>query len=66
VGTAGGLLFFGDPNGDFVAGDETDGKTLWHFPTNDVIKASPITYAVAGKQYVAVAVGSTIMSFALP
>jgi PQQ-dependent dehydrogenase (methanol/ethanol family) len=66
VGMAGGLVFFGDPNGDFVAVDEKDGKTLWHFATNDVIKASPITYAVDGRQYVAVAVGSTIMSFGLP
>ena len=64
--TAGGVLFYGDPNGDFVAVDERDGKLLWHFPTNEVIKASPMTYTVAGKQFIALAVGSTIMSFGLP
>ena len=64
--TAGGVLFYSDPNGDFVAVDETDGKLLWHFATNEVIKASPIAYAVEGKQFVALAVGANIMSFALP
>ena len=64
--TAGCVLFYGDPNGDFVAVDERDGKLLWHFPTNEVIKSSPMTYTVAGKQFVALAVGSHIMSFGLP
>jgi PQQ-dependent dehydrogenase (methanol/ethanol family) len=64
--TAGGILFYGDPNGDFTAVDERDGKNLWHFPTNEIIKASPITYTVNGQQFVAVAAGPSIMSFALP
>ena len=64
--TAGGVLFFGDPNGDFVAVDERNGDSLWHFPTNEVIKASPITYLVNGKQFIALAVGSNIMTFGLP
>ena len=64
--TAGGVLFHGDPNGDFVAVDERDGKALWHFPTNEVIKASPLTYTVDGKQFIALAVGSNIMCFGLP
>src|SRR5262249_28864806 len=46
--TAGGILFYGDPSGDFVAVDEQDGKPLWHFPLNEVIKTSPITYTVGG------------------
>jgi PQQ-dependent dehydrogenase (methanol/ethanol family) len=64
--TAGGVLFHGDPNGDFVAVDEKDGKLLWHFSTNETIKSSPMTYTVDGKQFVALAVGSNIMSFGLP
>ena len=64
--TAGGVLFYGDPNGDFVAVDERDGKVLWHLPTNEVIKASPMTYTVAEKQFVALAVGSNILCFGLP
>ena len=64
--TAGGVLFCGDPYGDFAAVDEKDGRLLWHFMTNEVIKASPITYTVDGRQFVALAVGSNIMSFGLP
>ena len=64
--TAGGVLFYGEPGGAFVAVDERDGKLLWHFPTNEVIKASPITYTVDGEQFVALAAGSNIISFGLP
>lgn len=66
LATAGGLLFYGDPSGDLVAVDERDGKVLWHFPTNEVIKTSPITYWIGGKQFIALAVGSNIMCFGLP
>jgi PQQ-dependent dehydrogenase (methanol/ethanol family) len=65
LGTAGGLLFFGDPNGDFVAVDERDGKTLWHFPANSENKASPMTFTVGGKQFVTIAIGPNIISFGL-
>ena len=34
LGTAGGLLFYGDASGYFVAADERDGKTLWRVPLN--------------------------------
>jgi len=66
LATAGGLLFYGDPSGDLVAVNERDGKPLWHFATNEVIKASPITYSIGGKQFIALAVGSTILCFGLP
>jgi PQQ-dependent dehydrogenase (methanol/ethanol family) len=66
LGTAGGILFYGDPTGDFVAVDEKDGKDLWHFPTNEIIKSSPMTYTVNGKQFVAVAAGPSIVCFGLP
>lgn len=66
LATAGGLVFYGDPNGDFVAVDERDGKDLWHFPTNEIIKSSPMTYTVNGKQFVAIAAGPSIVSFGLP
>lgn len=65
LATAGGLIFYGDPSGDFVAADERDGKPLWHFRSNEIYKASPMTYEVNGKQYVAIAAGSNITSFAL-
>ena len=66
LGTAGGLLFYGDPSGYFVAADERDGKTLWSLPLNATIKTSPVTYSVDGEQFVVLAAGSNIMSFGLP
>jgi glucose dehydrogenase len=41
------------------------GAPLWHFHTNVVWKASPMTYAVDSTQYVAVEAGSTVIAFAL-
>jgi PQQ-dependent dehydrogenase (methanol/ethanol family) len=66
LATAGGLLFYGDPSGDVVAFDVRDGKALWHFPTSGINKASPMTYMVGGKQFVALAVGPNILCFGLP
>lgn len=63
LATAGGVLFYGDPSGYFVAADQRNGAPLWHFPTNAIISASPMTYAVGGKQYVAIAAGPNIMAF---
>ena len=64
--TAGGLVFFGDDSGAFAAVDAGSGSPLWHFHTNESWHASPMTYAVDGKQYVAVASGPNIIAFALP
>jgi alcohol dehydrogenase (cytochrome c) len=64
--TAGGLVFFGDDADSFEAVDARDGKPLWHFNTGQEFGASPMTYAIDGKQYVAIAAGSDIFSFALP
>jgi PQQ-dependent dehydrogenase (methanol/ethanol family) len=66
LATAGGILFYGDPNGAFAAVDQQHGKPLWHFPTNITMKASPMTYMVGGKQFVAVAAGTNILCFGLP
>ena len=65
LGTAAGILFYGDASGYFVAVDERDGKTLWRVPLNATIKTSPMTFAVGGQQFVAIAVGSTIVCFGL-
>ena len=66
LGTAGGLVFFGENSGAFMAVDAASGKPLWQFPTNQVWKASPMTYVFDNKQYVAIAVGHDIVAFALP
>ncbi|HTS25407.1 MAG TPA: PQQ-binding-like beta-propeller repeat protein [Bryobacteraceae bacterium] len=65
LATAGGLVFYGKPNGAFEAVDDRDGKTLWRFETNVPMKASPMTFAYRGKQYVAVAAGPNILCFGL-
>jgi PQQ-dependent dehydrogenase (methanol/ethanol family) len=65
LATAGGLIFYGQPNGGFAAVDQRSGKTLWHFPTNIRMKASPMTFTVDGNQYVAVAAGPNILCFGL-
>jgi alcohol dehydrogenase (cytochrome c) len=64
--TAGGLVFFGDDASSFEAVDAQTGKPLWHFNTGQSMTASPMSYAVLGKQYVAIAAGSDIFCFALP
>jgi alcohol dehydrogenase (cytochrome c) len=59
VATGGGLVFGGDAAGDFKAYDETTGEVLWQTNLGSPISGYPVTYAVDGKQYVAV---STSMS----
>jgi PQQ-dependent dehydrogenase (methanol/ethanol family) len=66
LSTAGGLVFFGETSGGFAAVDAITGKYLWHFEASEPWKASPITYMVNGRQYVAIASGANILSFALP
>jgi PQQ-dependent dehydrogenase (methanol/ethanol family) len=65
LSTAGGLLFYGESGGTFAAADAATGKTLWHFNTGQVWKASPMTYTVGGQQYVAIAAGGNILAFTL-
>ncbi|MCG3163957.1 MAG: Outer membrane protein assembly factor BamB [Acidobacteria bacterium] len=66
LSTAGDLVFFGDDSGAFAAVEAKSGKPLWYFHTNELWKASPMTYVAGGKQYVAVAAGSNILAFGLP
>lgn len=65
LSTAGGLLFFGETSGGFAAVDASTGKYLWHFETDQPWKASPMTYTIAGRQYIAIASGPNVLSFAL-
>src|SRR5262249_44349245 len=61
-----GLVFFGENSGAFVAADAANGKVLWQFQTNQTWKASPMTYVFDNKQYIAIAVGQSMMAFGLP
>ena len=65
MATAGGLIFYGDGAGAFVAADSHSGKLLWHFNTGQSWKGGPMTYQVDGKQYIGVAAGNMILSFTL-
>ena len=60
VATGGGLLFGGDVNGRFRALDQTTGKVLWETNLGSPVTGYPITFAVDGKQYVAVSTGSAL------
>jgi len=65
LATSTGLVIFGEEGGALMAADATSGKPLWSFPTNQLWKASPMTYEFDGHQYVAVASGSNVIAFGL-
>ena len=65
LSTASGLVFFGEDSGALMAVDATSGMPLWHFLANQRWRASPMTYLFDGKQYIAIAAGGNILSFAL-
>jgi alcohol dehydrogenase (cytochrome c) len=66
LSTAGGLVFTGDAEGNFIALDAVTGKVLWHFQMGGAVYASPMAFAVDGKEYVAIAAGSSLYAFGLP
>ena len=55
--TAGGLVFFGTPEGKFLALDDETGEVLWSFQTGSGIVGQPITWDQDGEQYVSVISG---------
>ncbi|WP_424989983.1 PQQ-dependent methanol/ethanol family dehydrogenase [Fluviibacterium sp. S390] len=55
--TAGGLVFTGTPEGEFLALDDATGEILWSFQTGSGIVGQPITWEQDGEQYVAVMSG---------
>jgi alcohol dehydrogenase (cytochrome c) len=57
LATAGGLVFAGALDRWFTAYDDANGKALWRARLSDVPSAAPISYAVGGKQYIAMVVG---------
>ena len=65
VTTAGGLVFAGDDSGHLVAFDAKTGERVWRFSMGRTISASPMTYAIDGRQYIAIAAGSDIFNFGL-
>jgi glucose dehydrogenase len=76
VATAGGLVFTGTKDRQFLAFDAKSGKQLWRYQANGGVNGPPITYAIEGRQYVAVPAGGNfqinaprsdeLLVFALP
>ena len=62
VATGGGLVLGGDANGHFRAFDDRTGKVLWDVNLGAPVSGYPITYAVNGKQYVAVTTGNSLVA----
>ena len=60
LATAGDVIFFGDLNRRFRAFDADNGKVLWETILGSTISSSTITYAVNGRQYIAVIAGDNL------
>ena len=59
LATAGNLLFGGSVFGEAWALDAKTGREVWSFETGAGISSAPISYSVDGRQYIAIAAGST-------
>lgn len=64
VSTAGGVVFTATLDGTIYALDDETLEELWSFNTGTIISAPPMTYAVDGKQYVAILTGAIRIPFA--
>jgi alcohol dehydrogenase (cytochrome c) len=65
LSTAGDLVFGGDMLGNAWALDATTGKKLWSYDVGAGIASAPISYAVNGRQYVAMTAGLSWVTVAL-
>jgi alcohol dehydrogenase (cytochrome c) len=57
MSTAGSLVFGSDVFGELWARDAETGTKLWSFNSGSLSANSAMSYAVGGKQYVAIALG---------
>ena len=58
--TAGGLVVGGDANGRFKAYDDRTGQVLWETIVGSASSGYPISYAINGKQYIAIITGPSL------
>ena len=63
--TASDLLFSGGREGYFYALDARTGAPLWKANVGGTVASGAMTYSVGGRQYVAVAAGNSLFTFAL-
>src|SRR5262249_4795573 len=66
LATAGDVVFGAVRDGNLVALGARTGGHLWHLQTSANMAASPMSYAVQGQQFVAIAAGNTVYAFTLP
>jgi alcohol dehydrogenase (cytochrome c) len=66
LSTAGDLVFGGGREGYFLALDARSGELLWRASLGGQINSAPMSYAVDGRQFIAIAAGSALFAFALP
>jgi alcohol dehydrogenase (cytochrome c) len=66
LSTAGDVVFGGGKDGYFVALDAKTGKLLWKAALGGQVNAGAMTYAVHGRQYIAIAAGTALFVFSLP
>jgi alcohol dehydrogenase (cytochrome c) len=65
LSTAGNVVFSGGREGYFFALDARTGELLWKIPLGGQVNSGPMSYSVNGTQYVSVAAGTSLFSFAL-
>lgn len=66
LSTAGGIVFAGDSDGNFIALDARTGRDLWHVQLGAAFYTTAVTYQLDGRQYVVIPSGSALFAFALP
>jgi glucose dehydrogenase len=76
VVTAGGVVFTGTKDRQFLAFDAKSGRQLWRHQANGGVNGPPVSYSVNGRQFVAVPAGGNfqinaprsdeLLAFALP
>jgi alcohol dehydrogenase (cytochrome c) len=66
LSTAGDVVFSGGREGYFFALDGRTGEVRWKVSLGGQVNSGPMSYAVDGRQYISVAAGTALFSFALP
>ena len=65
LSTASDLVFAGGREGYFFALDARTGDLLWKSSVGGQVSAGPMSYSVGGRQYVAIAAGSSLFVYGL-
>lgn len=66
LSTAGDVVFSGGKEGYFLALDAHSGELLWRASLGGQVNSGPMSYAIDGRQYIAISAGTALFTFALP